>query len=204
MDLNQLEPSFMYSHLLKEIILDMNYTVAAKYEFAEYRRVMHHDNPCTLNMIEWLGKEYLLHSPVWCIFRIGEIALLDNGVWNVKLILTHHDDADLRRLMTVISRDVEGSTGLYRLGLLMAKMGEWDKAKDVYELLAEKTSDDENSMPASLHHQLGVIYYQKADLQNALIHYQKIAQQQFEISLIGCPSSCTKLHKHWYYILQAG
>ncbi|CAF5076777.1 unnamed protein product, partial [Rotaria magnacalcarata] len=138
------------------------------------------------------------------IFRIGEIALLDNGVWNVKLILTHHDDADLRRLMTVISRDVEGSTGLYRLGLLMAKMGEWDKAKDVYELLAEKTSDDENSMPASLHHQLGVIYYQKADLQNALIHYQKIAQQQFEISLIGCPSSCTKLHKHWYYILQAG
>ncbi|CAF4272394.1 unnamed protein product [Rotaria socialis] len=314
MDLNQLEPSFMYSHLLKEIILDMNYTDEAKDEFAEYCRVMYYDNPWTLNMIELFGKEYLLHSPVWwytrdiflyrllnralrtqdidmiwkigfyikdlhkqlldlyikgiqishtvyrgqsmlidefqnlkknaggllafncflstttdrllamgfaigavsdptlaaiifeidindnkevlspfallnglsffeseneilfsmhSIFRIGEIAQLDNGVWNVKLILTHDDDADLRRLMTVMRRDVEGSTGLYRLGLLMAKMGEWDKAKDVYELLAEKTSDDENSMLASLHHQLGVIYYQKADLQNALIHYQK-------------------------------
>ncbi|CAF3549546.1 unnamed protein product [Rotaria sordida] len=70
-------------------------------------------------------------------------------------------------------RDVEGSTGLHRLGLLMAKMGEWDKAKDIYELLIGKTDNDQHLMLGSLHHQLGVIYYQKTDLNNALVHYQK-------------------------------
>ncbi|CAF0951121.1 unnamed protein product [Rotaria sordida] len=51
-------------------------------------------------------------------------------------------------------RDVEGSTGLHRLGLLMAKMGEWDKAKDIYELLIGKTDNDQHLMLGSLHHQL--------------------------------------------------
>lgn len=65
MDLNQLSPSFMYSQLLKDIILNTNFTNESKSEFIEYCRTGYQNNRVALDTIEQFSKEYLGHSPVW-------------------------------------------------------------------------------------------------------------------------------------------
>jgi tetratricopeptide (TPR) repeat protein len=130
-------------------------------------------NPfASLNGLSYFESENEILFSMHTIFRIGEILQLENGVWHVKLRLTSDDDMELRRLLMMMRRDVEGSTGLHRLGQLTAKMGEWNKSMEIYKMLVETTNDNDKVMLASLHHQLGVIYYNKGDFDNALIHYQ--------------------------------
>lgn len=63
--LNKLEASFMYSQLLKEIILDNSYTPESKIEFVEHCRAAYYDNRIALKVIEEFNTEYATHNPVW-------------------------------------------------------------------------------------------------------------------------------------------
>ncbi|CAM4748446.1 unnamed protein product [Rotaria magnacalcarata] len=58
------------------------------------------------------------------------------------------------------------------MGALMHRMGEFNKAEEIYTILLEATSDDHKEL-AFLYHQLGYINDQKGDLTTALIHYKK-------------------------------
>jgi tetratricopeptide (TPR) repeat protein len=130
-------------------------------------------NPfASLNGLSYFESENEILFSMHTIFRIGEILQLENGVWQIKLRLTSEGDVELQRLLMVMRRDVEGSTGLHRLGQLAAKMGEWNKAMEIYQMLVKMTNDNNKAMLASLYHQLGVIHYNKGDFANALINYQ--------------------------------
>lgn len=143
----------------------------------------------SLNGLSYFESENEILFSMHTIFRIEEIFQLEIGVWHVKLRLTKDDDPELRRLMMIMHRDVEGSTGLHRLGQLTAKMGEWDKSMTIYQLLVEKTDKNDKPMLASLHHQLGFLCYSKGDLENALEHYQK----SLENSLTFLPADAPRL-----------
>jgi tetratricopeptide (TPR) repeat protein len=134
----------------------------------------HASNPfASLNGLSYFKSENEILFSMHTIFRIGEISRLESGVWNVKLRLTNDNDEELQRLLLIMRRDIEGSTGLHRLGQLTAKMGEWNKSMEIYEMLLERTNENDKAMLASLHHQIGVIYYNKANFDSALTHYQK-------------------------------
>ena len=77
------------------------------------------------------------------VFRIGEITPMDGNsrLFQVKLILTSDNDKDLRALTDRIREETSpNSTGWYRLGSVLRKMGQSDKAQQVYEILLEQTT----------------------------------------------------------------
>jgi len=106
------------------------------------------------------------------VFRIGEMKQIENQLWQVDLKLTSDNDRQLTQLTKYMREKIRGGTGLHRMGALMYKMGEFNKAEEIYTLLLETRSDDLKEL-AFLHHQLGCINDQKGDLSNALIHYKK-------------------------------
>jgi tetratricopeptide (TPR) repeat protein len=100
------------------------------------------------------------------IFRISEIREVESGVCQVNLIVTSGDDSQLRHLTDYMRREVGILSGMQRLGNLMIEMGEWSKAKDIYETLLEEEED-----PCIIQ-QLGFIAHRMGDLDGALRHFR--------------------------------
>ncbi|CAF0988989.1 unnamed protein product [Adineta steineri] len=108
------------------------------------------------------------------IFRIEDIKSMDenNHLYKVNLILTNDNDQDLRTLTNRIRQETfPDSTGWYRLGLLLKKMSQFNKALEVYEVLLHQTTDESGKAP--IYHQLGMIKRNQGEYQEALAYYEK-------------------------------
>ena len=68
--LNELDQSFMYAQLIKEILLDIRYDDDnAKADFVEFCRVQYADNRHELQIIDEFERDYDQPSPVWWYTR---------------------------------------------------------------------------------------------------------------------------------------
>ncbi|CAF0843495.1 unnamed protein product [Adineta steineri] len=108
------------------------------------------------------------------IFRIGDIEAMDgnNHLYNVNLTLTNDNDQDLRTLTDHIRQETfPDNEGWERLGLLLIKMGQFNKAQKVYEILLHQTTDESDKSP--IYHQLGSIKRNQGEYQEALTYYEK-------------------------------
>ncbi|CAF1337611.1 unnamed protein product [Adineta steineri] len=108
------------------------------------------------------------------IFRIGDIQPMDenNHLYTVNLTLTNDNDQDLLALSDRIRQetfpDVEG---WYRLALLLDRMGEFNKAQEVFEILLHQRTDESDKAP--VYHQLGKIKDNQGEYPEALTYYEK-------------------------------
>jgi tetratricopeptide (TPR) repeat protein len=107
------------------------------------------------------------------IFRIGEIKRIDNNnpLYQVELRLTSDDDPQLRRLTEQIRKETPGSTGWKRLGQLLIKIGQLNKAEELYNALLEQTFDENEK--ALYYNQLGSVKYLQADYDKAIWYNKK-------------------------------
>ncbi|CAF0957099.1 unnamed protein product [Adineta steineri] len=108
------------------------------------------------------------------IFRIGDIKPMDgnNDLYEVNLILTNDNDQDLRTLTDRIRQETfPDSTGWYRLGELLKKMGQSNKAQEIYEVLLHQTTDE--SVKAPIYNQLGQIKDSQGEYPEAFTYYEK-------------------------------
>jgi tetratricopeptide (TPR) repeat protein len=69
-NLNQLEASFMYTQIFKEILLDMKHEPQAIKDFAVYCRKLHNDNVSQLSIIEEFERDYRPDSSIWWYTRV--------------------------------------------------------------------------------------------------------------------------------------
>ncbi|CAF4013462.1 unnamed protein product [Adineta steineri] len=107
------------------------------------------------------------------IFRIGDIQPMDenNRLYQVNLTLTNDNDQDLRTLTDHIRQETfPDSKGWYRLGQLLIKMGQCNKAQEVYEDLLHQTTNENNK--ADIYHQLDRIKDSQGEYQEALASYK--------------------------------
>jgi tetratricopeptide (TPR) repeat protein len=83
---------------------------------------------------------FSMHS----VFRIRDIKLMGENarLYHVELELTNDNDKDLYALSTRIEKDMEGSTGWDRLGQLLLKMKQAEKAEQAYEILLKQATDE--------------------------------------------------------------
>ena len=128
-------------------------------------------------------KEYLFSMNT--IFRIGEIKNLDDRLWEVHLTLTSNNDEQLQRLIQHMRQAIEGKTALQRLGNLLFKMDEFDKAEKMFQQLLTLASDNDWEQSLYAHYQLGYINNSRNDLSAAYFHYKQSA----EIALAHRPST---------------
>ncbi|CAF4091610.1 unnamed protein product [Adineta steineri] len=107
------------------------------------------------------------------IFRIEDIIPMDqnNDLFQVNLTLTNDNDQDLRTLTDQIRQETfPDEEGWYRLGLLLIKMGHFNKAQEVYEVLLHQATDENDK--ANIYHQLGCIKDSQGEYREALVSYE--------------------------------
>jgi tetratricopeptide (TPR) repeat protein len=114
------------------------------------------------------------------VFRIGNITPMgeNHRLFRVELTLTADNDKDLRQLTDRIREETfPDSTGWFRLGLVLLKMGQPQRAQRVYEILLEQETGE--SAKAPIYNQLGWVKYQEGEYKEAIRFYEKaLAIQQ--------------------------
>jgi tetratricopeptide (TPR) repeat protein len=118
------------------------------------------------------GEEEILFS-MSTVFRIGEIKEIEKGLWKVNLSLTSDRDPLLKRLTDHMRISLGSGNGWRRLGQLMIKLGQFDKAMEIYKILLKTVDLDDKTETAFLHNQLGYVFKQKDKLEEAFSHYQQ-------------------------------
>ena len=116
-------------------------------------------------------KEILFSMPT--VFRVEGIKPRagNSRVWEVDLTLTSNTDQQLNRLLERIREEIEGSTPLYRLGALLIRLGQFDKADEVFRKLSDDTPDPLEK--AHLNYQRGQIAYNQGKNDQANAFYQR-------------------------------
>ena len=64
-NLDTLDSSFMYTQMLKEILLTIDFEQVHFNEFITYCREQFADNPIEMKNVDKIEKEYQLHEPIW-------------------------------------------------------------------------------------------------------------------------------------------
>jgi tetratricopeptide (TPR) repeat protein len=113
---------------------------------------------------------FSMHS----IFRIGQIKQIDgnNRLWQVDLKLTGDHNPQLHALTEHIRKETfPHAKGWYRLGEILIKLGQFDKAQEVYDAMLTQTTDD--CEEASIYDQLGWIKDNQGEYAEATRLYEK-------------------------------
>ncbi|CAF0841700.1 unnamed protein product [Adineta steineri] len=118
------------------------------------------------------GEDEVLFS-MHSVFRIQDIKQMsgNNCLYEVNLALTADNDPELNRLTDYIRQEsYPDAEGWARLGLVLWKMGQFDKAEDIYQVLLDQTQDDKNKV--RFYVQLGLIKDSQGKYQEALTFYE--------------------------------
>lgn len=89
-NLNELDSSFMYSQLLKEMLLEINYDEYAKTQFVKFCHDEYADNNVTLQAVDDFERDYSLYSPIWWYTKEPFIYVVLNRalrIQNIEIIL---------------------------------------------------------------------------------------------------------------------
>ena len=108
------------------------------------------------------------------VFRIGQIRALNGNprLFQVELSMTSEKDDDLRQLVDRIREETfPEDDGWHRLGCVLWKMGEYTKAKQVFEVLLEKTTEE--SARGEIYNRLGLVAAGLGQYQGAIEYYEK-------------------------------
>jgi tetratricopeptide (TPR) repeat protein len=108
------------------------------------------------------------------VFRIRDIKRMGENqrLFQVDLTLTSDNDEDLRVLSKRIQEDIDpDSKEWYRLGKLLLKIGHFDKAQQVYEVLLDQATNDIDK--ALSYHHIGWAKDVKGEYKEALSYYEK-------------------------------
>jgi tetratricopeptide (TPR) repeat protein len=127
---------------------------------------------------------FSMHS----IFRMEQMKQIDGNdrLWQLDLTLTNENDRELNALTEFMREETKGSTGWHRLGQLMIKLGQFNKAEELYRILLKQTTDKNEK--AHLCHQLGWAKAGQGRYRKAAKFYHK------SIKIKRKTSSSTHLH----------
>ncbi|CAF3965354.1 unnamed protein product [Adineta steineri] len=114
------------------------------------------------------------------VFRVSAIEPMDNKneLYQVELQLTSVDDQQVRVLTDRIRKETDG-TGWQRLGNLFLKMGHFNKAEKLYNVLLKHTSD--GGERALYYNQLGFIHSYHGNYGKAVWYYEKTLEIEQKI-----------------------
>jgi len=127
----------------------------------------------SIREVSYYKKEEEILFSMHSVFRIDKITKIDkkNALYQVNLKLTADDDQELRMLTERIRKEVPDQTGWQRLGCLLLKLSQLDKAEELYNVLLEQTSDQ--GKKALYYNNLGCIKNNQDDYKKAIEYYEK-------------------------------
>ena len=123
--------------------------------------------------VSYYAREAEILFSMHTVFRIGTINRKDGGrsYFEVSLSLTENDDMQLRNLMEQLDSETRFSNIWVRMGALLIKVGQPDKAEELYHTLLEQTWNAIDQV--ACYHQLGFIKHDQGDYREALSFYER-------------------------------
>ncbi|CAF1230472.1 unnamed protein product [Adineta steineri] len=156
-------------------------------------------DPCTksapfafVKEVSAIKREEEILFSMHTVFHVNVIKQMGNKnqLYEVELQLTSDDDQQLRVLTNRIRVEAGGNTGWQRLGNLLLKIGQFNKAEELYNVLLEQTSNK-----GEKHHycnQLGYIKDNQGYYEKAILYYEQaleIWQKNFPSNHPSLPTS---------------
>ncbi|CAF0962908.1 unnamed protein product [Adineta steineri] len=171
--------SFLSTHREQDIALGLAYSAAENVDIVGILFAMSIDPSiksapfASIKEVSYFKEEEEMLFSMQTVFRVNAIKQIDNNnqLYQVELELTSDDDQQLRLLSDRIREEAGGSTGWQRLGILLLKIGQFNKAKELYNVLLEQTSDA--SERAFHYNHLGCINDDHGDYEKAVWYYEK-------------------------------
>jgi tetratricopeptide (TPR) repeat protein len=111
--------------------------------------------------------------PIHTVFRIGDIYKIDddNRLYHVDLTFVADDDQQFQTLNEHIREETVDFTNWERLGHLLIKLSQFDKAELLYNVLLEQISDE--SEKALYYNKLGCVKDNQGQYGKAISYYRK-------------------------------
>ncbi|CAF0882349.1 unnamed protein product [Adineta steineri] len=127
----------------------------------------------SIKEVSYFKEEEEILFSMHTVFRVHAIKQMDNKneLYQVELELTSDDDQQLRLLTDRIREEAGGSTGWQKLGKLLLKIGQFNKAEELYNVLLEQTSDEGEK--AIYYGCLGYVKDDQGDYEKAIWYYEK-------------------------------
>jgi tetratricopeptide (TPR) repeat protein len=128
----------------------------------------------SINGVSYFQTENEVLFSMHTVFRIGKIQSMGENprLFQVDLTLTGEDDKDLQVLMDRIREETfPDQEGWYRLGMMLRRMGRFDKSQQVYEALLDQTTNESEKAP--IYHQIAWTKYERGEYEEAITFYEK-------------------------------
>ena len=97
------------------------------------------------------------------------------------------NDREMGELTRHVLKEMGSNTGWSRLGWILIKIGQFEKAEVLYQMLLEKASSDTER--GDYLHMLGVVYYNMGEYSKALSSYER----SLEIRKVALPPNHPEL-----------
>ena len=94
------------------------------------------------------------------------LSFVSDRLWQIELTLTSEDDHQLHLLTDRIRTETGTGQSWIRLGVLLIKIGPFDKAEDFYMSLFDQTTDEMEKIMS--YNQLGLIKQEKGEYRQAI------------------------------------
>ncbi|CAF1335203.1 unnamed protein product, partial [Didymodactylos carnosus] len=114
------------------------------------------------------------------MFRITDV-ILDDHVWNIKLVLCSEQDNQLKDVFMSMKQDIPDETTILSLGNILCQMGDYDKAEQYLQRLLNSLSQDDPNIARCLHN-LGNVNIEKGQFNKALEYFRKVLQLELKRS----------------------
>ncbi|CAF1548073.1 unnamed protein product [Adineta ricciae] len=126
----------------------------------------------SIKAVSYFKEEEEILFSMHTVFRVNTIKQIDSKsqLYQVELQLTSDDDPQLRLLTDRIRKEAVGS-GWQKLGKLLIKIGQFNKAEEVYNVLLEQASNEKEK--AMCYNQLGYVKDDQGDYEKAIWYHEK-------------------------------
>jgi tetratricopeptide (TPR) repeat protein len=126
-----------------------------------------------INDVSYYKTEDEILFSMHTVFRIGNMIQInnDNRLWQIDLIQTTDNDPQLNDLTKRICGEIQGSTEWDRLGRLLIKLSQFNKAEELYAVLLDQTYNDHKK--THYYHQLGWCMKKQKKYKEAITFYEK-------------------------------
>ena len=112
------------------------------------------------------------------VFRIQGMNMIENAernpMWEVHLTLVDESDPEMGELTRHVCEEMGASTGCSGLGWIFAKIGQSEKAEELYQVLLNKSSSDKER--GHYFNQLGYVYINMGEYLKALSYFERSLQ----------------------------
>ncbi|CAF0724893.1 unnamed protein product [Adineta steineri] len=127
----------------------------------------------SIKEVSYFKEEEEILFSMHTVFRVVAIQQMDNEnqLYEVELQLTSDDDQQLRLLTDRVRLEARGDNGWKTLGNLLLRIGQYNKAEELYNVLLEQTSDEGEK--AVNYNQLGAVHLNQGDYGKAIWYFEQ-------------------------------